>query len=357
MKHITFFLLCFVAMPALVFSSNQRQIVKNISNDFFTVEKTTQKAIPLFLDDKTKKGYLILNIESYKGFDLSFSTKPDLCVFVNNKLFYKSTGLDTLVNLSISSMKKLGVEGEVVVTFYSPKELFEHKKVAITKVQTVATKTKRELINRFIDNHGDTAIFLLLIVGVLGLVKNTDTIIWKSYFSFPKMFGSRTQADEYVLRNVLSTESLMLISLLSLVIACILNELGLIILKFDNLFFPVSVLNFILVFVLLLLKYLLLKMVSIFLNISSFGTQQFYEFVRYLIWLSFFILMLILVFHENFNVFSKMILWGGLTLWNIKILSVALTKLRFQKLYLFSYICASELIPAIVLINFIETIN
>ena len=192
---------------------------------------------------------------------------------------------------------------------------------------------------------------------MLGLVKNKDTIIWKSYFSVPKLFASRTQTDEYVLRSVLSTESLMLISLLSLVIACILNELGLIILRFDNSVFPVSVLNFILVFALLLLKYLLLKLVSTFLNISSFGTQQFYEFVRYLIWLSFVILMLILVFNENFNSFSKMMLWGGLTLWNIKILSVALTKLRFQKLYLFSYICASELIPAIVLINFIETIN
>lgn len=357
MNPIVFFLLCAVLLIKVTVSNGQREAVRSFSNDFFTVEKSTHKVIPLFLEDKTKKSYLILNLERYKEYDLSFSTEPDLCVFIDNKLFYKSTKLDTVVHLSIASMKTLGEKEEVVVTFYSPEELFDHQQVAITKAQTTIKRVEKGFISRFVHHQGDTAIFLLLILAVLGLVKNKDTIIWKSYFSLPKLFASRTQTDEYVLRSVLSTESLMLISLLSLVIACILNELGLIILKFDNSFFPMSFLNFILVFTLLLLKYLLLKLVSSFLNISSFGSQQFYEFVRYLIWLSFAILMLVLVFEENFDSFSKMLLWGGLTLWNIKILSVALTKLRFQKLYLFSYICASELIPAIVLINFIETIN
>ncbi len=357
MRYPVFFLLGLVFLFKVTLSSGERQIVRSFSNDFFTVEKTTQKAIPLFSGDRAKKSYLILNLELYNGYDLSFIGKKGLCVFIDNKLFFKSTESDSLIDLAISSMKSLNDKEEVVVTFYSPREMFDHQQVAITKEQPLAGKTKPELLSRLVHNQGDTAIFLILILATLGLVKNKDAIIWKSYFSVPKLFTSRTQTDEYVLRSVLSTESLMLISLLSLVIACVLNQLELTLLKFDNSLFPAPILNFVLVFSLLLLKYLLLKLVSSFLNISSFGTQQFYEFVRYLIWLSFVILMLILIFDENFNSFSKMMLWGGLTLWNIKILSVALTKLKFQKLYLFSYICASELIPAIVLINFIETIN
>lgn len=357
MKVVVFLCLSFLFSFSAVFSNSQRQVVRDLSNDFFTVEKATQKAIPLFLNDQVKKSYLIINVEQYKELDLSFLTKPDLCVFVDNKLFYKSTKTDTLVHLPISSISKLGEKNRLILTFYSPKDLFDHNTVKITKSQMVEKRANKELVSRFINNQGDTIIFLLLIVGVLGLVKNKDNIIWKNYFSMPKIFSLRAQADEYVLRSVLSTESLMLISLLSLVIACTLNELDLIILKFNSFFLPTPILNFILIFALLLFKYLLLKLASAFLNISSFGTQQFYEFIRSLIWLSFIMLMLVLIFKENFTSFSKVILWGGLILWNIKILSVALTRLRFQKLYLFSYICASELIPAIVLINFIETIN
>ena len=353
--YCCFFYFIFSTSFCQEYFEEQRVVVRNLGDDFFTIEKATQKSTPLFSDEKSKKSYLIFNSESYKDFDLTFAATKDMFLFVNNKLIYKSS-VSGIVSLPISLLRQISKQ-EALLTFYSPIAPLNHNEIVVSKKSKFGTIDNKKVLDRIPSRNGDAAIFLILILAVLGLIKNKDTILWKGYFNPSSVFASRSQTDEYVLRSVFSTESLMLITLLSLTITCLLNELSLVVIEFQSVFLPVVLVNFIMVFLLLLFKYVFLKTVSTFLNITSFGIQQFYDFLRYVIWLSFLMLVLILGFKQEFDSFSKLVLWGGITLWNIKILSAALTKVRFQKLYLFSYICASELMPAIVLINFIETIN
>ena len=329
--------------------------LKELKEDFFTIRKDTKKAMPLLSDQKTKKAYLILDVSKQKDHNLTFQSTDGLTIYLDNKLIFKAENSE-LVHLPFGDFKELST-GKSVFVFHSPNSNLDLEKFAITKVVIAESKEELTLKERIYKGRSVITFFLLLIVGMIAVIRNTNATIWSGYFDIRRVFFEKLNKAEYVPKNVFSQESIILLSLISILGGSLfyLYGLDLSLLKVNT---TLSFIYYVLiVLAFLLAKYFVLRIVTWFLNITPFGNRQFYDFMRFLLWYMFGLLVLTLTFGSEFSFVIKSFFWSGIVFWNIKIFMGALERLKFQKLYLFSYICASELMPALALVNFIDTIH
>lgn len=350
-------LLCIVSLGFSAQEETKKVLIKDLSNDFFTISKGEHKAMPLLQHQTSKKVYLFLNVEEHKDELLRFNADRGLSLYANNKLVFLAEVSEEVL-LPINEISDI-VSGEVTLTFYNPYLKFNPSSARVVREEKVTEQSSDEykLIPRIITENSITAVSLLLIVGLIGFIKNTNTVIWSGYFSFKKVLALKAGKEEYVLKGVFSTESLILFVLVSLLGALLLYEWQVSIFKIELSNTITFVSSFFAILGVLFLKFYLLKIITLFLNVSSFGNQQFFDFIRFTIWYSIVFLAITLAIGVDSSGYSTVLLWIGLCIWTIRVMLMAMMRLKFQKIYLFSYLCASEIIPAVVLINFLGTIN
>lgn len=356
MRRVVVFLFLFFSF-LFCFSKEEfkRVVSRELKNDFFTIRKDNKTAMPLLSDQTTQKAYLILNINNRQNQFLTFQSYSDLTVYLNNQLIFKGEE-EREENLSFSELQKRG-NGEVVLAFHSPTTSLNPNEFFITKMIPQQEQKVYIWYNRLVSNRSVTTIFLILIVAMVAYIKNTNGTLWAGYFDIRRVFFEKLNKEEYVPKSFFSLESIVLIILVSLLGGVLFHEYELNVLLEDISAMLKPVYYFFIVLLFLVAKHFLLRIVTWFLNISSFGNQQFYDFMRFSLWFTMCLLVLTFSFGEEYAFVTKGFFWIGLVFWNIKIFIGALTRLKFQKMYLFSYICASELLPALALVNFIDTIH
>lgn len=352
---LALWIICMVAPVVDAETITERHVVKELKNDFFTIRKDKKSAMPLMSNQKTKKAYLILDPKKIRNNYLSFESTNGLTLYLNNKLVFKDNN-SGLVHLKLSEYEEFS-SGDFVFVFHSPQSFIDKKKVSLTKLVVKEAVDSFTLIDRHGKNKNIVTVFLILIVALIAFIKNTNAIIWAGYFDIRRVFFEKLNKAEYVPKSVFAQESVLLILLVSLLGGVLFHQYGLdfflsgynSILK--AVYYVLMVLSF------LVVKFFVLRIITWFLNISSFGNRQFYDFLRFLLWYTIGLLLFSLSFGNNFSILIDGFFWLGIVFWNVKIFLGAVTQLKFQKLYLFSYICASELMPALALVNFIDTIH
>lgn len=354
-KVVVFSLLFFSILISFSKEEKQRVVSRELKNDFFTIRKDNKTAMPLLSSQTTKKAYLILNIDNRENQYLTFQSYSDLTVYLNNQLVFK--GEENIEeHLSFKELHKRG-HGEVVLAFHSPTSSLNPKEFFITKIIPVEQKEGYLWHSRLVSNRSVTTVFLILIISMVAYIKNTNSTLWAGYFDIRRVFFEKLNKEEYVPKSFFSLESIVLIILVSLLGGVLFHEYELNVLLEDISAMLKPIYYFFIVLIFLVAKHFLLRIVTWFLNISSFGNQQFYDFMRFSLWFTMCLLVLTFSFGDEYAFVTKGFFWIGLVFWNIKIFIGALTRLKFQKMYLFSYICASELLPALALVNFIDTIH
>lgn len=353
-KYILYFLVSTLTYQA--FGSTSRLEYSSLGDGFFTIDKKTQKALILFPDEQVKKCYLLLGKEEVKkdGLALTFASTPNMCLFVDNNLVFKSIGYDTVhVELNTLNLKKASI-----LTFYSPSDWFNHTYTHLS--QSTLTSNSLSEVTWLLRNkihNSKTTLFLITILLMLILIKVKDTLLWNSFFKISYVVSNKSNSENYAFRSMFSLESILVLSFISLLGSFLLSEWKLNLVPADSSVVPQDVIHFVLIFLFFVFKFFFLSGITWFLGFSNFNVEQFLEYIRFSIWLYAILLFLELAFGNEVKQLSKIILFAGVIGWNFRILVKAIDKLRFQKLYLFSYICASELIPAIVLINIIDQGN
>ena len=354
-KWMALILFVFVSTILCAEKIEERHTLKELKEDFFIIRKDTKKAMPLLSNQKTKKAYLVLDVSKQDGHFLTLQATEGLAIYLNNKLVFKAEDSE-IVHLPFKRFEELS-KGESVFVFHSPNSNLDLDKFSLTKIVEKDFEEQFLLKDRIYKGRSVITFFLLLIVGMIAIIKNTNATIWSGYFDIRRVFFEKLNKAEYVPKNVFSQESIILLSLISILGGSLfyLYGLDLSLLKVNTTLSFVYYVLIVLAF--LLAKYFVLRIVTWFLNITPFGNRQFYDFLRFLLWYMFGLLVLTLTFGSEYGFIIKSFFWAGIVFWNIKIFMGALERLKFQKLYLFSYICASELMPALVLVNFIDTIH
>lgn len=310
-----------------------------------------------------------------KPFVIEFTAQKDLCLFLNNQLIFTADSTSTYAfDLSTWNSRVKPVNGRYLLSVWHPSQ---HPNVGTFRNRVQAERTANETMQgsfsvrlREYINQNAFIIFMLLIGLLYGGLKTTFPSDFQAVFGAESFWRSRS-LDEGILAKPLSTWSGVLFILafslsMALLIAAIHTNVQHV--RIFNRLFPVSEADIttkilfytFLIFVIILLKYLFLKVLGFIFGLEQIVQVQFSEFLRSLLFLGLFLPVVMLLYLSLNQVASDTVLtvssMAVLLLLVITIVRVFLTvnkQTSVINLHLFSYLCATEVIPLAIMLKFI----
>ena len=307
-----------------------------------------------------KSIHQIISLAKYKGGELSFSATNGLSLFVNNKLLYKKVdGKEEIVLLPLTIFEP-DSRGEVIITFYHSKADLPIYTASI--IRKVVKQNNTEEVNNYsiLVRHGNNKlayffILFLFIVVVFVLFKQMYPKEFMRYYSFKFQENS-----DHLLPGTFGIPSILMAFINSLIIALLIYVLNLDVVLFNSSTSLFKGILYTVFFYSLFFigKYFYLHSIAWLFNYTKIVANQFSAYFR------FFEISCLLIAFIVFGVLAS-----GVTLIDIKpeilyysliiVLIIGVVKVIFlffrlishRNLYLFSYICAAEILPLIIAIK------
>ncbi|GAL83705.1 hypothetical protein MYP_932 [Sporocytophaga myxococcoides] len=351
-------------------AENEFKIVKDLSSDWKIYNADINGYVP-FIREKSQKSHFVfqwINLDKYANYHLRVKAAPKLSLFVNNKLYYTNIETkyqdiaipvkDLLNNATISRKDLLTIyqpdasfnEGAVFIGYFPEKE--------VELAPAIKIEAKRQ---NFL---GDLVMALFISsFAIIAILKNR----------FPKSFSLFFQKSEFSLS---ASEELLNSRIIDfpLLLVIILNAFSLSILIFSNkesenfvkfltlvktpnlsLFSQFALSTLVIIF-LIIIKYLLITFLGWIFDLNRLITLHFYEFLSIMLKVNLFVVpvVLILLSINNFHPFMSItaltiILLIIFFLLILKVSYIIFKFSNYRNLYLFSYLCISEILPFIVI--------
>ena len=351
-----------------VFAQTDTVLVKDFSNDWYFFDGDRQ--LPLVRKSDFRGNIVTLNIDKrdYEDALLSIESSQEISLFVNGRLvevFSDRLNLD---------LHELGTEQDIVsLSIYSQNlnpYLLSTGAYKVINGNLDPLKEDVVVLNpRSSDGFFNFLITALLILGVFfAILLNRFPKVISEYFKLSRAISPR-ELDENLLKSrPLVVSNVLVYGFMSLVMAF--NILGLVniseALPQIEIFHPTSygqaMLSWLqiagLVFGAILLKLIVVGYFASLYSLQSFISSHFYNFTRLLLMIACFILLLIVFFqlggfHLDAGTYYNIYLGAifSLTLLSVIIYLKLLSSAPFKNLHLFSYLCATELIPFVIILS------
>jgi hypothetical protein len=316
-----------------------------------------------------------VDIAPSQPFVIEFTAKKELCLFLNNQLVFTADSASAYtLDLSAFSKQVKPVNNRYLLSVWHPSQqpnvgIFRNRVQAdgasAQEMQGSFSIRLREYVNQ------NAFIIFMLLIGLLyGGLKTNFPSDFHSVFGFQSFWRTKS-LGEGILAKPLSTWSSMLFILafsasLALLIAAIHTNVQHV--RLFNRLFPVSESDIttkilfytILIFGIILLKYFFLKVMGFIFGLEQIVRLQFGEFLRSLLFLGLFLPVVMLLYLALNNVTPDTVLTisslAVLLVLVITIIRVFVTvnkKASVINLHLFSYLCATEVIPLAIMLKFI----
>jgi hypothetical protein len=362
--HKLFLLFCFFGI--VLNSKAEESLVEKVIYDFSQSWLKYDKYYEAYLPVKTrqlrnsKSVHQSISIEKYRNYNLSFKATKGLALFVNNKLIYKKiSGEQEDVRLPLNTIDP-GLTGDVIFTFYHPDGVLPLYSATITNKVLVRSQTIEERKNLTYTRDmskkiQDYFILFLIIVSLF--------ILFKQLYpkEFLRYYAIRVQENsDHLLPGIFSIPSLWMALMNGLSLSLLLHLLKMNELLFNSSFSLLYGTFFIVLFYMAFFigKYFYIFTMAWLFNYSKVVTSQFSEFVRLLEIVC--LLATVMIFGIEASGFFKInikpvILYYSLIIVLIfcvvKVIFLFFRLITRRNLYLFSYICAAEILPLIITVK------
>ncbi len=337
-------------------------VVKDLRADWLTYDADRYAPIGDQETATLRTIYFSVNPSSFKGQYLSAAAPEEWTLFVNQKLIF--SGKKKL--LSLDSLAKL-YPGTLFFAVYSATGA---SRLTTSIVAPEGSSFARDEIDKrpptFFRDYGIlAAAFLLLFFLVLF---RTNPQLTLDYFSFAKIFSVQERNENLLASRITSSANLLFYVFCALLTGFLLSA----VFYTGGSYFLVS--RFVKInsfgaafivwlrlslFILLLLaaKLVIVLIFSSLFNFRETVSFQFFNFLRFVLFTSVVMALLSLgyfvfkgqqiIFYERLVILSLMLLSAGSVMVLIKLLARA----PFSFFHLFSYLCASEIIPLVIIIK------
>ncbi|EJF09950.1 hypothetical protein O71_11941 [Pontibacter sp. BAB1700] len=310
-----------------------------------------------------------------KPFVIEFTAQKDLCLFLNNQLIFTADSTSNYTfDLATWNKRVKPVNGRYLLSVWHPSQ---HPNVGSFRNRVQAERNDNETMQgsfsvrlREYVNQNAFIIFMLLIGLLYGSLKTTFPSDFQAVFGVQSFWRTRS-LDEGILTKPLGTWSGVLFIVafsmsMALLIAAIHTNVQHV--RIFNRLFPVSESDIttkilfytFLIFAVILLKYLFLKVMGYIFGLEQIVQVQFSEFLRSLLFLGLFLPVVMLLYLSLNQVAPDTVLtvssMAVLLLLVITIIRVFVTvnkQTSVINLHLFSYLCATEVIPLAIMLKFI----
>jgi len=314
----------------------------------------------------------LIDLDKFKPYNLNFTATPGLTLFVNEKLFYKNNGKEIQnVRLKIEEINYLQNGDKELITFHHPKgdlplELFFIGHSVSPSLHTNLLSQSIQMIPRDIASRQEVFIIsFLLILVILAILRNRYP---KKFYEFSHFNNIIPSMDEDVIYDLSSVPVLLFVLInslcSSLILFLIYDQFKLYTLDFLNIFYDRPVLGILLVsigfFFIFIIKYIYLKIAGWIFNLSEMVKVQFFELMKVSFKINLFLAVLTIIFYCS-SYFQVQLNYDYFFYFTIISLLIVLMRVGylafklsgFRNIYLFSYLCTTEILPLVIIIKLI----
>ena len=351
------------------------ELENTLYDNWLVQDEATGQLVPSAGRSGNKAVHQWVKVNPEEPFLISFTAPEALSLFLNNRLIFTANTAGTYtVNLSDFSEKVPPVKGKYLLTVWHPEQ-----QPAVASFQNVQQKPQVDKQ----DVQGQTSIkvreyvsqniyiILLLIIGLIyGYLRTNYPADFSSVFNPGTFLRSSALEEGWLAKPISSWTGILFILAFSISLALLVVALHTNIhhIRLFNQLLPVSgaditskvIFYTLLIFFIILLKYLFIKVMSFIFGLEQVADLQYREFVRTLLFLGIFlpvIMLLYLVLHVSASgiilTISNVAVSLLLIITTIRVSTTVNTKTTILNLHLFSYLCATEVIPLAIMLKLI----
>ncbi len=350
-------------------SPSNESIKKNLKNEWLVYNQKHDIYVP-FIENtgqSTNSFAFFIKKNASDGEHLHCCVQAGTSFFIEEKIiaFYDTK---ECFKLNIDSLFKVYDKKDLYISVYNESlrlDEFDTYLVSSKKTHQASVRnTESELIPRKIDDVKNFYIIaFLLFASLLGVAYNTNPKSFKEYYALNKIFTLKLRQDDNTKFSLFNRFTLAILFLHSTFIAFVFmvtfqlkhEVLGsLISLKYNGLVIAIFdwVKLSIIVFSFLILKFLLLQAISKLMHFREIERVHFFEFLRLSIFIySIALFSVLIVMFSSYSPAANHYNWilyliGGLSLLRVIFLYIKFLRMvTFKNLYLFLYLCTTEIFP------------
>ncbi|QCR24182.1 DUF4271 domain-containing protein [Pontibacter sp. SGAir0037] len=347
-----------------------------ISTDWMVQNPASGQLVPYIAGEHANYNavHQWLFINPRQPFLIDFAAKQNLCLYLNNKLIFlaDSTANYTL-DLSAYSKGVDAVQGKYLLTAWHPAQ----QPLVSTYKNHLPEQSTEQRRSRFnftrlsnYPNHTAFVVFVLLIGLLYGSLRTNFTADFQNIYN-PGIFFKANKLEEGTLaKPITSWSSILFVIAFSLSMALLIVAIHTNVqqVQFISRLFPVSEADIItrilfytaVVFVFILLKYLFLKVMGFIFELEQVVHVQYNEFIRTILFLGIFLPFIMLLYlglntsqPQTILLVSSLAVSLLLIITTLRVFITVNKKATVLNLHLFSYLCATEVIPLAVVLKLI----
>ncbi|WP_245842296.1 DUF4271 domain-containing protein [Pontibacter ummariensis] len=316
-----------------------------------------------------------LSVTQAQPFEVGFAAPSGLCLFLNNQLIFKAdSAANYTLDLNRFTQKAEPVEGKYLLSVWHPTQ---QPNVGSFRNQPRETATVREPGERPVAvqvreyvNQNTFIIFMLLIGLLYGALRVNYPADFSSLFRVNSFIGKNSLDEGLLAKPIGALSSILFVLAFSLSLALLIAAIHTNVqqIKLFNRLFPVSEADIttkilfytLLIFVVILLKYLFLKVMAFIYGLEQLVQVQYREFIRSILFLGIFLPLVMLLYLSLNAMLPEMVLLVSslavsfvLVITLLRVFTTVNKKASVLNLHLFSYLCATEVIPLAIMLKLI----
>jgi hypothetical protein len=352
--------------------SLDNNLVKDLNQDWLVFDPHYKAYVPYIIVKKGNRPSSIsqkLDLQKFKSYNLNFIASPGLSLFINNKLYYNnSTDDEEYVKMPVQLISRDNFSEIDLLTFYNAKKIFPYNSFYIGFSQKNTPLIVNDVKNAFVKLEREKTpgeniyiILFLLILFLFAFVKNKYYRRFSEFYDFTKLLPSSLGDDNNnLVLDVFSLPSVLFILINSLSWALLMATLGGKQYNYDLSTISGLGLVIFIIIVIYFLKYFYLEIMGWIFNLKQLVKVQFFELVKVSLKINLFLVPLVIVafyskgrIGEISNKFFLYILLFCFFISLIRASSLIFKLTAFRNIYLFSYLCTTEILPLVIIIKLI----
>ncbi|RIJ37877.1 DUF4271 domain-containing protein [Pontibacter oryzae] len=316
-----------------------------------------------------------LPITPAQPFKIAFAAPQNLCLFLNNQLIFKA---DSAANYTLDLAKYTQgietVEGKYLLTVWHPVQqpsvgTFRNVPRVAEAMQEANHRPFSILVREYV-NQNAFIVFMLVIGLIYGLLRVNYPSDFQSTFNLNGFLKSSSEAELYAAKPVGAVSNVLFVLAFSLSLALLIAAIHTNVqhVRLFNRLFPVSESDIttktlfytLLIFAVVLSKYVFLKVMAFIFSMEQVVQLQYREFIRSLLFLGVFLPLVMLLYLGLNTLIPEMILLISnlavslvLVITILRVFYAVNKKASVLNLHLFSYLCATEVIPLAIMLKLI----
>lgn len=351
----------FLLTISLAMGLHGQELKQNIELKNSWLQLREEQWIPLHWKDSSKIKVAGLHIPEEANLNKDFlvlQNKGITDLYVNNN-FFERISEEGRVIIGLNELRELAHSEDLFITVFAEKGKLSLSGSYLSRKappkQLTGNKLYQLIPRTFSSNKDQVLILFYILVLLFVIAKVSFFRVFNGFFNWSNMLRN-IPPEENLLTSTLGKPSIYFLILMACIIGLELTIYELISgVESINVLLRFFYMSFIVIAV-IILKYFFLKWFGALVGASGFYKRHYYEYLRIVFSIALLLLLPLLIIYlqgKDYPLILEVFFLIGCGIGVFRLLLIASRQVSFSFLYLFSYICTSEIVPILIVTKFL----